>query len=99
MKPKLNHRGRPHYPPDRYVAFCWEGARFDGWFTAKPNGEIAELGLKGERRGFGWMHSTTARLASLALAKRVPLADVRKAVIGGPLSRMIDKILLGEIDE
>jgi hypothetical protein len=91
---KLNHRGRPHYFPTRHLAFCWEGERFDGWWTLDPRGRIAELGLKGERGSVP--HMTTARLASLALSVGVDLADVRKAVIGGPLARMIDKIILGE---
>ncbi|GAC1421078.1 MAG: hypothetical protein NVSMB6_22710 [Burkholderiaceae bacterium] len=84
---KINTRGRICLP-NIAITFLHDGRRCTATFSRHPNGKVAEIYLDG-----GAIHNTSARLASLLLANGVDLETIRRAIIGGPLAIVLDRII------
>jgi hypothetical protein len=83
----INGRGRPCLPSIA-IKFEHEGQRYNATFSRHDDGRIAEIYLDG-----GHVHNTAARLASLLLAHGIDIKTIRRAVIGGPMSVVLDRII------
>jgi hypothetical protein len=81
---RLSKRPLPHIA----VRFDFENVRYVARFARDETGRPVEVFLDG-----GHVHNTTARLVSLLLQNGVDLRTIRRAVIGGPLAMVLDRIL------
>jgi len=70
------------------MRFDFEDVRYVARFSRDDAGRPVEIFLDG-----GSVHNTAARLASLCLSAGVDLVSIRRAVIGGPLAIVLDRII------
>ncbi len=81
---RLSERPLPHIA----IRFDFEDVRYVARFVRDDAGRPIELFLDG-----GPVQNTAVRLASLLLQNGVDLRTIRRAVIGGPLAIVLDRII------
>jgi hypothetical protein len=82
----LNTRGRL---PTIAIKYEYEGKRYTAQLIRHDDGRAARIYLLDSNPAF----HTLARLASLLFAHGVPIKEVRRACIGGPLALVLDRII------
>jgi Fe2+ transport system protein FeoA len=83
----MNERGRPSLP-NIAIKFEHDGKRYNATFSRHDDGRVAEIYLDG-----GAVSNTAARLVSLLLAQGVDIKTIRRAVIGGPMAVVLDRLI------
>jgi hypothetical protein len=73
------------------IEYDWQ--TYTATFGRFPDGRPSELYLSGST-----VNNTLARLASLLLQTGVPIADIRQACLGTPLSVALDRIVIFDLE-
>jgi hypothetical protein len=71
----------------------YDGQTYTATFGRFPDGRPSEIYLRGSTT-----NNTLARLASLLLQAGVPIADIRQACLGTPLSAALDRVISFDLE-
>jgi hypothetical protein len=74
--------------PNIEIKFMFEGERWIARLGRDGAGKPIEIALKG-----GHLHKTAAQLTTQLLQHGVGVHDIRRAVFGGPLAILLDRII------
>jgi hypothetical protein len=74
--------------PNIEIQFMFEGERWIARLGRDDAGKPIEIALKG-----GHLHKTAAQLTTQLLQHGVDVQDIRRAVFGGPLAILLDRII------